>query len=107
MRLLFIAVVLALAAVPVALEAQDAPAAVRTTPDGAAVSVVLTPQGIRRQTAAQTSPNSTLPKLDATPHPLLPARPTLLDVVTSLACTSMFARRPDSQGTDPAASAGR
>jgi len=106
-RSLSVAVVLALAAAPIAVQAQDGSAALRTTPDDPAASVVLTPQGIRRQRAEPASGKPTTAKLDASQRPLLPARSSLMDLVTSLACTSMFARRPETQGTDPAASAGR
>ena len=105
MRSLFIAVTLALAAAPRAVAAQDDPAAPRRAVNDAASSFVLTPQGVRRQTEAQSTANPTKP--DVAQRPSLPTRPSLMDVVTSLACTSMFARRPDTQGTDPAASAGR
>jgi len=106
-RSLSVAVVLALAAAPIAVQAQDGSAALRTTPDDPAASVVLTPQGIRRQTVEPSSGKPTPTNLDAAQRPLLGARPSLMELVKSLACTSMFARRPETQGTDPAASAGR
>ena len=106
MRSLFVVVALALAEVPIVVRAQDEPAVARTTPSDTAASVVLTTQGIQRQAATQPS-NLTVAKTNVAQLPLLSARLNLMDVVRSLACTSMFARRPETQGTDPAASAGR
>ena len=107
MKFLSVALLVALTAVPIAAKADDDPtplpqtAATLNTP-----SLVLTPQGARRQAPTSISDPSP-PKPEAGRPAWSPARTTLMDLATSIACTSMFASRPDTLGTDPAASAGR
>ena len=108
MKPLSVALLVALAAGPGAVQADDDPTALPQATDRPDTSsVVLTPQGVRRQAPTPISGNPSPPKSDAGRPIWAPARSTLMDLATSIACTSMFALRPDTQGTDPAASAGR
>jgi hypothetical protein len=103
-----VALLVALAAGPIAARADDDLTALPQATDHLNTpSLVLTPQGVRRQAPTTISSNSSPPKSDAGRRVWSPARSTLLDLATSIACTSMFALRPDTLGTDPAASAGR
>ena len=108
MRLLSIALVVALPTGPIAARAGDDPAVLWQVSDSVGKpSLVLTPQGVVRQELPPGSRTLKPPAPDGPERQLWSAKKTLSEVITSLACTSMFAVRPESQGTDPAASAGR
>jgi len=108
MKPLSVALLVALAATPIAAAADDNPTALPQATDSLNTpSLVLTPQGVRRQAPTPIGGDPSPPKSDVRQRVWWPARSTLLDFATSIACTSMFALRPDTLGTDPAASAGR
>jgi len=108
MKTTFVALIVALAAGPIAAQAHNDPTAPTRTGYGlGASSWVLTPQGVRSQLPAVAIGQYSSPKPDAGRQASWPARATLMDLIASIACTSMFALPPDSLGTDPAASAGR
>ena len=108
MKPLSAALLVTLAAVPIAARAHDGPTALPQTAGSLDTpSLVLTSQGVRRQAPTPVSGNPTPPPSDVGQRVWSPTRSTLLDLVGAIACTSMFALRPDTQGTDPAASAGR
>jgi len=107
MKLLSVALLVAFAAGPSAARAGDDPTPLPQATDRLNTpSLVLTPQGVRRQAPTPISDPGP-PKPEAGGRAWSPARTTLMDLATSIACTSMFALRPDTLGTDPAASAGR
>jgi len=107
MKSLSVALLVALAAGLSAAQAGDEPTPLSQTTDRLNTpSLVLTPQGVRRQVPTPISDPGP-PKPEAGRPAWSPARTTLMDLATSIACTSMFASRPETLGTDPAASAGR
>jgi hypothetical protein len=107
MKFLVLLAVVAIAVAPLAVRSSDEPAlSVSPVPARPAPSLVLTAQGAQRHVAAATRDQGPL-KPDAGPVNWSSARSTLLELASSIACTSMFAARPESRGTDPAASAGR
>jgi len=108
MKTLFVALLVALAAGPLAARAHDGPTALPRAPYRLDTpSLVLTQQGVQRQAPTPLSAHPSTPQSDVGQRGWSPARSTLLDLVNAVACTSMFALRPDTQGTDPAAAAGR
>jgi hypothetical protein len=108
MKPLSAALFVTLAAGLIAARAHDSPTALPQAADSLNTpSLVLTPQSVRRQAPTPISGNPSPSQSDVGLRVWSPARSTLLDLVSSIACTSMFALRPDTQGTDPAASAGR
>jgi hypothetical protein len=108
MKTSFVALLVALASGPLVARAKDGPTALPRAPYRLDTpSLVLTQQGVQRQALTPISSNPSTPQSDVGQRGWSPARSTLLDLVNAAACTSMFAMRPDTQGTDPAASAGR
>jgi len=108
MKLVRVVLVVGLAAGPFAARADEGTTSLpRAAEPLGTASLVLTPQGVRRQSPAPVRGDRGPPRSDLQRQALWPARPTLLDLATSIACTSMFALPPDTLGTDPAASAGR
>jgi hypothetical protein len=105
---LSVALLVTLAAGPNAARAHDGPTALPQAADSIATpSLVLTPQGVRHQAPTPVSGTPSPPQSNVGQRVWSPARSTLLDLIGAIACTSMFALRPDTQGTDPVASAGR